>query len=271
MRTTRRHYYTLLVIALLLAGCSTSSRYNYKHDSAPDQDIDVSRIPDAVPRNEPRSKYGNPDSYVVKGHRYYVMDDAYEYAERGIASWYGKKFHGHRTSSGEAYNMYAMTAAHKQLPLPSYVRVTNLENNRSVVVRVNDRGPFHPNRIIDLSYAAAKKLGITAKGTGMVEVRVIHPGAKQAAPRQAVSHTQPQHAEFHLYLQVGAFVSRHNAEQLQQKLQSRFSQLNIHSGYFAENNIYRVRIGPLASVAEADRLAETLSQQGFATTHIVVD
>ena len=272
MLIARSRYTTVLVLALVLAGCSTpSSRYSHKHDSAPDQDIDVSRVPDAVPRYEPRSKYGNPDSYVVKGRRYHVMDDAFDYRERGIASWYGKKFHGHRTSSGEAYNMYAMTAAHKQLPLPTYVRVTNLENQRSVVVRVNDRGPFHRNRIIDLSYAAAKKLGIIAKGTGMVEVTAIHPGSKQPAPRPVVSRSQPHQAEFQLYLQVGAFVSRHNAEQLQQKLRNRFTQLNIHSGYSAENNIYRVRIGPLASVAEADRLAETLSQQGFATPHIVVD
>mgnify|MGYP001822793115 FL=1 len=272
MLIARSRYTTLLVLALLMAGCSTpSSRYNHKHDSAPDRDVDVSRIPDAVPRYEPPSKYGNPDSYVVNGRRYHVMDDAYNYTERGIASWYGKKFHGHRTSSGEAYNMYAMTAAHKQLPLPTYVRVTNLENHRSVVVRVNDRGPFHANRIIDLSYAAAKKLGISARGTGMVEVTAIQPGTKQPGPRQAVSPSQPHQAEFQLYLQVGAFVSRHNAEQLQQKLRNRFTQLNVHSGYYADNNVYRVRIGPLASVAEADRLAEALSRQGFATPHIVVD
>ena len=270
---SRSSYCTVLALTLVLAGCSSSSssRYSYRHDSAPDQDIDVSRIPDATPRHESRSKYGNPDSYVVNGRRYHVMDDAYGYVERGIASWYGKKFHGHRTSSGEPYDMYAMTAAHKQLPLPTYVRVTNLENRRSVVVRVNDRGPFHPNRVIDLSYAAAKKLGISAKGTGMVEVRNIQPGVRQPSGKKPPARPLPQQAEFQLYLQVGAFVSRHNAEQLQQKLRSRFTQLNVHSGYYAENNIYRVRIGPLASVAEADRLAETLSRQGFATPHIVVD
>ena len=272
MGTGRSCYYTFLALTLVLAGCSTSSsRYNYKHDSAPEQDIDASRIPDAIPRHESRSKYGNPDSYVVNGRRYHVMDNADGYVERGIASWYGKKFHGHRTSSGETYNMYAMTAAHKQLPLPSYVRVTNLENRRSVVVRVNDRGPFHANRVIDLSYAAAKKLGISARGTGMVEVRNIQPGEKQSAVSPSPSRTQPQQTEFQLYLQVGAFVSRQNAEQLQQKLRHRFTQLNVHSGYNAENNIYRVRIGPLASVAEADRLADALSRQGFATPHIVVD
>ncbi len=273
MHTGKGAYYTLLSLTLVLAGCSStpSSRYDHKYDSAPDRDVDVSKIPDAIPRHESRSKYGNPDSYVVNGRRYHVMDDAHGYVERGVASWYGKKFHGHRTSSGETYDMYAMTAAHKQLPLPAYVRVTNLENRRSVVVRVNDRGPFHANRIIDLSYAAAKKLGISAKGTGMVEVRIIQPGAKPPAVKQSPARSQPQQAEFQLYLQVGAFVSRHNAEQLQQKLRNRFTQLNVQSGYNAENNIYRVRIGPLASVAEADRLAEALSSQGFATPHIVVD
>lgn len=273
MLALRGSGYCLLALTLVLAGCSSpSSRYHYHQDSAPDQDIDVNAIPDAIPRNEPRSKYGNPDSYVVNGQRYYVMDDAHGYVERGIASWYGKKFHGHRTSSGEPYNMYAMTAAHTRLPLPAYVQVTNLKNQRTVVVRVNDRGPFHPNRIIDLSYAAAKKLGITGKGTAMVEVRAIEPGTTyKVASSKPIDTTHMEQAEFHLYLQVGAFVSRSNAEQLQQKLRTRYTQLNINAGYNAENNVYRVRIGPLASVAEADRLAESLSRDGFAMPHIVVD
>lgn len=273
MLANRGSVYCLLALILVLAGCSsTSSRYSYHHDSAPDQDIDASTIPDAIPRHEPRSKYGNPDSYVVNGHRYYVMNEAHGYVERGIASWYGKKFHGHRTSSGEPYNMYAMTAAHTRLPLPAYVQVTNLQNHRTVVVRVNDRGPFHPNRIIDLSYAAAKKLGITAKGTGMVEVRAIEPGTTyRVANSKPTKDTRMEQAEFQLYLQVGAFVSRSNAEQLQQKLRTRYTQLNVNAGYNPENKVYRVRIGPLASVDEADRLAESLSREGFAMPHIVVD
>lgn len=272
MQVHRSRFYGLLALFLVLAGCSsTSSRYSYQHDSAPDQDIDVSQIPDATPRHEPRSKYGNPDSYVVHGRRYHVMNDGQGYVERGIASWYGKKFHGHRTSSGEPYNMYAMTAAHTRLPLPSYVQVTNLQNQRTVVVRVNDRGPFHPNRIIDLSYAAAKKLGITAKGTAMVEVRTIGAEKNLTVATSTSNDHSLQQAEFQLYLQVGAFVSRSNAERLQQQLRTRYAQLNVNAGYNAENNVYRVRIGPLASVAEADRLAEALSREGFATPHIVVD
>ncbi len=272
MRANRPSIYSLLALILVLAGCSsTASRYSYPHDSAPDRDIDVSQIPDATPIHEPRSQYGNPESYVVNGRRYHVMHAAEGYVERGIASWYGKKFHGHRTSSGEPYNMYAMTAAHTRLPLPSYVQVTNLRNQRTVVVRVNDRGPFHANRIIDLSYAAAKKLGITAKGTAMVEVRAIGPEQNTRVATTTSRNQSLQQAEFQLYLQVGAFVSRHNAERLQQQLRSRYTKLNINAGYNAESNIYRVRIGPLASVAEADRLAEALSREGFATPHIVVD
>lgn len=145
-------------------------------DSAPDIDIDVSGIPEPEVVAEPRSRYGNRSTYSVLGKKYHVMDQAEGYVEEGLASYYGKKFHGRRTSNMEVYDMYAFTAAHKTLPLPSFARVTNLDNGRSVVVRVNDRGPFHKGRIIDLSYAAAVKLGITRAGTGRVEVRALLPG-----------------------------------------------------------------------------------------------
>ena len=150
----------VLVITVSLGGCGGLG----SHD---DQDV--------VVRAEPRSKYGNPSSYVVFGKRYHVLNSSQGFVERGIASWYGKKFHGRRTSSGELYDMHGMTAAHKNLPLPTFVKVTNLENERSVILRVNDRGPFHDNRVIDLSYTAAKKLGIVRKGTGYVEVRALQP------------------------------------------------------------------------------------------------
>lgn len=130
-------------------------------------------LPVLVPRAEPRSPYGNPDSYEVFGKRYRVMDSSDGYVERGVASWYGREFHGRRTSSGESYDMHALSAAHRTLPLPTYVEVTNLENGRKVVVRINDRGPFHGDRIIDLSYAAAVKLGMAGKGTARVEVRAL--------------------------------------------------------------------------------------------------
>src|SRR5690606_10877091 len=145
-------------------------------DSAPGEDIDVSAIPEPAVVAEPRSRYGNRSTYSVLGKNYHVMDDAAGYVEQGLASYYGKKFHGRRTSNMEVYDMYQFTAAHKTLPLPSFARVTNLDNGESVIVRVNDRGPFHDGRVVDLSYAAAVRLGITQRGTGNVEVRALQPG-----------------------------------------------------------------------------------------------
>ncbi len=266
---------------LVLIGCS-SSRYAMRHDRAPRQDINANKIPDAVPRAEPRSKYGNPESYVVRGRRYHVMKTAQGFRQRGIASWYGSKFHGHRTSSGEAYNMYAMTAAHKSLPLPSYVRVTNVENHRSVIVRVNDRGPFHENRIIDLSYAAAKKLGITATGTGKVEITYIDPRQQPArgrvaafnnkSPSTSVSvNKKPADTSKRFFLQVGAFAERTNAEQLRKRIEDVLDSGEINTGYNIENKLYRVRVGPLASAEEAGKLATLLTESGISQPRIVLD
>ncbi|MCW8987316.1 MAG: septal ring lytic transglycosylase RlpA family protein, partial [Gammaproteobacteria bacterium] len=193
-------------------------------------------------------------------------------------SWYGKKFHGHRTSSGETYDMYAMTAAHKTLPLPTYVRVTHLENGRSVIVKVNDRGPFHDNRIIDLSYSAAKKLGVTGKGTGAVEVTAINPETyKKDQPyqpqinRTSALATYPAKTQYTLYLQVGAFESQQNANKLQKRLSRMFKAQRIHSNFASDENVYRVRIGPLASVADADKLSVYLNNKGIPTATIVID
>ena len=179
----------LLLVTVLLSGCGGLPRtvsgpsggiFGGEQDGAPSAPIDISAIPEPVPRAEPLAKYGNPASYVVYGKRYFTLASSAGYVERGVASWYGTKFHNRRTSSGEPYDLYAITAAHKTLPLPCYVLVTNLQNGRTLIVRVNDRGPFHENRIIDLSYAAAAKLGILATGTGLVEVRVIDPSAPPA-------------------------------------------------------------------------------------------
>ncbi len=176
-----------LLCASLLAACSSHPTRTPGQDSAPSHvPVDPWSVSEPVPKAEPRSRYGNPASYEVFGKRYYVLDSAQGYKERGIASWYGTKFHGRRTSSGEPYDMFAMTAAHKSLPLPSYVRVRNLENGRSLIVRVNDRGPFHPGRIIDLSYTAAVRLGVYAQGSARVEVEALEPG--QAAP---IADAQP--------------------------------------------------------------------------------
>ncbi len=224
-------------------------------------------LPDAVPRAEPRSRYGNPPFYEVFGRRYYVRDSASGYVERGLASWYGRKFHGKRTSSGEPYDMYAMTAAHKTLPLPTYVRVTNLENGRSVVVKVNDRGPFHANRIIDLSYAAATKLGIAERGTGMVEVRAIDPAAPTPAPVHRPPETPPR-----LYVQVGAYAHRINAERVLHSLKAkRFEGARVMPGEVEGRKLFRVRIGPLPGPEAADSVMTRLDRQGIHAYRVVID
>lgn len=163
---------SVVILALVAGGCATQSPTDA---SAMRRSIDPHSVPDAVPRVEPHAKYGNPPSYEVFGKRYRVLPSNKGFVQTGIASWYGEDFHGKRASNGDTYDMFAMTAAHKELPLPTYARVTNLENGRSVVVRINDRGPFHANRVIDLSWVAAAKLGLDAKGTGLVEVRAIDP------------------------------------------------------------------------------------------------
>lgn len=256
---------------LLLSACSIGTH----QDSAPQKEIDVAHIPDAVPRPEPRSAGGNPDTYSVLGRTYRVMSSHEGYVERGIASWYGTKFHGRTTSNGEIYSMYKMTAAHTRLPLPSYVQVTNLENGRSIIVRVNDRGPFHPNRIIDLSYVAAKKLGIASKGTGLVEVRSIDPhtwdGSLQPPPRQRSSYPATVNSSNTLFIQAGAFSSRQNAEQLQQRLRALMPSRSVQLAFADTDQLYRVRIGPLQTVEEADKLAEVISNNGYPDPYVVIE
>jgi len=258
-----------ILITALFAGCSSHVTRD-TGDHAPREPVDISGIPDAVPRNEPLSRYGNPVSYVVFGHRYYTLKSRTGYHERGIASWYGTKFHGQRTSSGEVYDLYKMTAAHKTLPLPTYARVTNLKNGRSIVVKINDRGPFHPNRIIDLSYVAAAKLGILATGTGLVEVDAIDPSKPPEPTRTAPKPVLHQASS--LFLQVGAFKNRDNAVRLSGKLQKiNIGTIHIVEAASASGPIYRVRIGPLQSVDEADRISSSLTLQGFGDTTVVIN
>jgi rare lipoprotein A len=273
-----RFVWRLPLLALIagLTACGGGSYVN--RDSGPSRPVDVSHIPDAVPKVEPKSRYGNPSSYVVFGKRYYVKDSSAGHVERGIASWYGNKFHGRRTSSGEPYDMYAMTAAHKTLPLPTYARVTNLRNGRAVVVKINDRGPFHENRIIDLSYAAARKLGIDKAGTGLVEVRALDPRRPAEPTRYEAAAPAPRPVAKvaingpDMYLQVGAFSSRYNAERLKVRL-SEVSLPGIHilPGYANQQPVFRVRIGPISSVEEADRMASMLAQFGISSPHVVID
>lgn len=238
---------------------------------------------DAVPGNEPLSRHGNPESYVALGKRYFVMSSSRGYVEKGIASWYGKKFHGRKTSSGEKYDMYAMTAAHKTLPLPTYVRVTNLSNGRSVVVRVNDRGPFHSNRIIDLSYAAAQKLDMLRSGTALVEVRAvgdrparpvptIAANANKAVGEVSVDWRDQSRLHNRIYVQVGAFASRQNADQLLNRLlQARFTDVQILNVDEQEQRLHRVRIGPLSTVSATDDVVARLEGMGLSEYQVVIE
>ncbi|EPJ44103.1 MAG: rare lipoprotein A [Osedax symbiont Rs1] len=182
---TIRNLISLLVITFLVVGCANKTltkgkktnhgRYKVSKDYGPDSIVDVSHVKDAVPKVEPLSRGGNRSSYQVLGKTYQVLKSSAGYKERGGASWYGKKFHGYLTANGERYDMYGMSAAHKSLPIPTYVKVTNMANDRQVIVRVNDRGPFHKGRVIDLSYAAAAKLGMLDSGTAQVEIEAIDP------------------------------------------------------------------------------------------------
>lgn len=269
MRISKLSFAVLLVI---VAGCSAS---RVKTDGAPSGSAVIPEIEDAIPRVEPLSKYGNPPVYEVLGHRYQVMASSVGYRERGVASWYGDKFHGRLTSSREPYDMYAMTAAHKTLPLPTYVRVRNLRNDKTIVVRVNDRGPFVSNRIIDLSYAAAKKLDMIGDGTSLVEVEALNPGAPVVASRERatpMATAAPENATHRIFVQVGAFGSRDNAERRRSVLVSgaiKNAFIDTDSG--STPPLYRVRIGPIADVLQYDLLVEELHNIGIDDPYLIND
>jgi rare lipoprotein A len=239
-------------------------------------------VADVVPRIEPRSRYGNPPFYEVFGKRYYVLSSSADYVERGVASWYGPGFHQVRTSTHEPYDMFGMTAAHRTLPLPAYVRVTNLQNGRSVVVRVNDRGPFVGNRIIDLSYTAASRLDMLRNGTAMVEVRSIDPAAPpsgSAAPladgagaAPAVAAAASTAVRPALFVQAGAFADPANAERLAARLRGGdYGKIFVRDDVVAGRRMYRVRIGPVAGVPEFDRIIAALERIGVQDAHLASD
>jgi len=267
----------LIVLVAALAGCGS----NRSKDGPPGSgSASIPDLPgDAIPRPEPRSKYGNGPVYEVFGVRYTVMNSSAGYKERGVASWYGNKFHGKRTSNQEVYDMHAMTAAHKSLPLPSYVRVRNLQNNKSVVVRVNDRGPFVDNRIIDLSYSAARKLDMIKDGTSMVEVEAISFDAptgdrivRQTTARAAVPPKPEPTANNKVFVQVGAFGSPENAQGRLGTLRSS----GIGNAFVLEDTsssptLYRVRIGPINGVLQYDLLVEELENLGINDPYLVTE
>jgi rare lipoprotein A len=275
--------FLLASLLVLLVGCGSSPDWPRQADGHPSAvPPDLASIPDAVPRFEPPSRYGNPPEYEVFGQRYrtLVSNDGFE--QRGLASWYGTKFHGRRTSSGEPYDMFAMTAAHRQLPLPSYVEVTNLDNGKRVVVRVNDRGPFVGGRVIDLSYAAAHRIGMVEKGVAPVYIRVVSPAGDAVGPmrvagiraldgtgleEQDSAETEPR------FVQVGAFADRSAAERVQHDLRSlgfaevRVTTLSSPSG----TPLHRVRIGPLADPSAVRDVEERLQQAALQDYRIVID
>ncbi|MGD8497997.1 MAG: septal ring lytic transglycosylase RlpA family protein [Chromatiales bacterium] len=302
----------LAAAALSLSGCGGAPKHVEPSET-------LGGPPDAVPRVEPRAKYGNMSTYRVFGKTYYTKVSSRNHVERGIASWYGPKFHGRKTSSGERYDMYQMTAAHKTLPLPTYALVRNLENGRSAIVKINDRGPFVGDRIIDLSYAAAKKLGVDRKGTAHVEVVSIDPrdhggkvpehrlaaaerrglgaaASERTAQRRiasavpaagpqpvAATSTLPENGTSTasdvkpaMYLQVGAFGTRQNAEQLRRRLASLVGDpVRVREAAYDPKlggpTLYRVQLGPVASRSDAADLARRLSSLGIARPMVVSD
>lgn len=264
-------------MAITLAACSKSHidsspatdtpNYSNKHTSA------------SLPSGKGGYvKTGKP--YKVMGQRYYPLASANGYDKTGVASWYGKKFHGRKTANGELYDMHAMSAAHKTLPLPTMVRVTNLDNGRSVVVRVNDRGPFVKSRIIDLSYAAAMALGYDQKGTAHVRVQTLAgssnsvrntPTIPKPSPqisKRAVSYSVPTQ-DGSIYVQLGAFSAQSNADQLRQELVTDFPSIRIH--HVSQPDLYRVRIGPFNDVSDTESIILSLQKQGYHNTIVVID
>lgn len=252
---------TASLITLLVACTAppeSDSRYADAHDAAPLQSISAEQVADAAPRPDPLLAVGNKSPYTVNGVTYEILEDYTNYRERGVASWYGAKFNGHETSNGEIYDLYLATAAHKTLPIPSYARVTNLDNRKSVVVRVNDRGPFHSERLIDLSYAAAVKLGYMEQGTARVEVEVLNIAGVDDR-RGTISGN-------YRYLQLGAFGAEASAQRLQGELQALLSApVFISPVESGGNMLYRVRVGPVASNDELLVVQQQLADGGYDT------
>ncbi|MCK0743824.1 septal ring lytic transglycosylase RlpA family protein [Chromohalobacter nigrandesensis] len=293
------------LLMLLVAGCASDGgggRYAQQNDAYPDAPPDVSDVPDAVPKDEPLAKSGNRSTYEVWGETYHVLSDPSGYVAEGDASWYGTKFQGYDTASGEPYDMYKMSAAHRTLPLPTYVRVTNLDNRRSVIVRVNDRGPFHGDRLIDLSYAAAARLDILGHGTGHVRVEAIdpeqwaeqhkrsnasasqgevakassgapvqEPGEKtvdeaptaEAPQRDRVTEREGDAAQ---YVQVAALSSAARAKALEKRLQEQVSRpVRVRE----EASVYRVQVGPVRDASHLESIKAELQAAGFDQSFVV--
>lgn len=243
----RSNYLFVIVGCLLLSACS-SSRYRISQDHAPSSIPELENVADAVPVAQPYSHYANKD-YTVRGKRYQVWRGIDELTQAGKASWYGKKFHGHKTSNGEIYDMFSMSAAHKNLPLPSFVKVKNLANAKTVIVRVNDRGPFHAERIIDLSYAAAYKLDMLKSGTANVEIELIIPDSTESA------EIAP---EIQWFIQILASRNKAKTQQVAEQISSKY---DVDNRLVANNGLYRLQVGPISDITKSQQLLLQLQQQ----------
>lgn len=297
MIVNRSGFLLALLAVLVLAGCASapgpvetdhSARYTISQDRAPTGNFDVSGLSDAIPMYQAQVKAGNKSPYRVLGKRYSVVESNDGYVARGVASWYGEKFHGHKTSNGETFDMYQMSAAHKSLRIPSYAKVTNLDNGQSVIVRVNDRGPFHGDRLIDLSYAAAKKLGYQSHGTARVEVAAItvkpdgsmflagQPFALEGQPTKRSSQNNVAvygDQRGGLFVQLGSFGSRSPAEKLQDRARGVLSSepVRVRSVDTASGRFHRVQVGPFQDEGSARETQNLLEAQGFSQSIVLTD
>ena len=254
----KKPVFMVTLAILLLAGCAGKKDKDVEPGDGPSsRKITAADVHDATPVNEPLARYGNHSPYTVLGKTYTVLPTSKGYHERGIASWYGSKFHGRRTSSGEPYDMHLATAAHKSLPLPTYAEVTNLDNGRMMIVKINDRGPFHEDRIIDLSYAAAIKLGVDQTGTARIDVRAIDVDTSKRSAVKLADGT---------FLQVGAFSKRKTADDLAGKMiAAQLKPVSVQKS----RGLYKVWIGPYASEGEIEASMRRVVELGYERPHKV--
>lgn len=254
-----KKYALIILLLTIVSACSSNTgRYQHKNDSKPTRSPSGAELSNAIPRDEPHSRGGNKD-YQVRGKHYKVLPTAEGFKETGTASWYGKKFHGHLTSNGEIYDMYGMSAAHKNLPLPTYLKVTNLKNKKSVIVRVNDRGPFHQKRIIDLSYSAAFQLDMLKTGTANVEIQAItqfnSPAIKAVAQKTKLKTSTTKR-----YIQVFATRSSELAKSTASALAEKYQQ---HVVWPINKGIFRVQLGPINNENELEKILALLQGSGY--------
>lgn len=255
-----------------------AGRYSISQDRAPTQIRDLSSIPEVIPEPLNRTGAGNRSPYTVLGKSYRVLPTEEGYSERGVASWYGEKFHGHKTSNGEVFDMFLASAAHKSLPIPSFLKVTNLDNNRSIVVRVNDRGPFHGDRVIDLSYAAAVKLGYADRGTARVQLESIV--ATAASRENGVSTASSSENETlrvssasSKYLQVGAFSELSAAREVSNRVEEITNLPVFIRTVNTSNNkiLHRVRVGPISDPGQIQRVSQSVVAANLGSPYTVTE